>query len=67
MPSPPSLTFTGPEVLQLRREVLALEHLVEDARQGADRETLVRRVGEIAPGLRYLLNRATPEIRVVVD
>lgn len=59
MPPPKLVTFTGPEVLQLRREVLALEQLQAGTLEGLDRETLARRLGEIAGGLAYLLDRAT--------
>ena len=55
---PRNVTLTGPEVAQLRRAALSLDHQIKDVRVGAAPDVVARRLGEIAETIRYLLDRA---------
>lgn len=58
MAPPRALTLTGPELQQLRRGALTLEHLAHDVQKGADPATIARRLLEVRDAIVYLTDRA---------
>jgi hypothetical protein len=58
MPPPRGTTLTGPELQQLRRGALTLEHLAHDMQKGTDPATIARRLLEVRDTITYLIDRA---------
>lgn len=58
MAAPKGATLTGPELAQLRRGALTLQHLAHDIQKGADAATIARRLGEVRESLLYIIDRA---------
>lgn len=56
--TPRSIHLTQAEVAQIEREMLTLDHQAEDLRAGVAVEVVIRRIQEVAAGVRYLLDRA---------
>jgi hypothetical protein len=58
MPAPPGIHLSGPEVQQIRRQLLTFEHVAEDLRAGQPLEQALVRLEAAAAGVRFLLDRA---------
>jgi hypothetical protein len=55
---PRDVTLTGPELQQLQRGALTLQHLAHDVQKGAAPATISRRLREVADTITYLTERA---------
>ncbi|MGV3518830.1 hypothetical protein [Luteitalea sp.] len=58
MKPPPGVNLTGPEVQQMRRDMLEIDYIAADLRAGRPLEGVLIRLGGVASDVRFLLDRA---------